>query len=276
MIVLVTTLKTTSGHGPKPCMDLDFTHAIKTSGTTRKITRMCAVVPGRYCKWVERSGALTPFTNSFPLLILNQLLYSASECIRSKAVCTYTIHMYICDWIWQNPASTHKASLRDMEILSNHCVVTSQCLKLCKRNLHQLFIYLLAITVWAYKLLTPNNALFWAAFFEQVIVSQVVVIGVVGGLNIGVLNEGRRQMESRDQVIALCGSSLYTNHSKLSDITAGKLSAIIINNSNKAMAFEWHQSSTHGFHRVRKMLQQKQTCYLSRKYSVLNESILDQ
>jgi len=42
------------------------------------------------------------------------------------------------------------------------------------------------------------------SFFEQVIVSQVVVIGVVGGLNIGVLKEGRRRMESRDQVMSLC------------------------------------------------------------------------
>jgi len=55
----------------------------------------------------------------------------------------------------------HKALLGDMEILSNHCAVTSQCLRLCKQNLQQLFI-------------------------------QVVVIGVVGGLNIGALNgEGR-------------------------------------------------------------------------------------
>jgi len=49
VIILVTTLRTMSGRGPKPCMDLDFTHAIKTSGTTRKITRVCAVVTGRYC-----------------------------------------------------------------------------------------------------------------------------------------------------------------------------------------------------------------------------------
>jgi len=39
----------TENHELKPCMDLDFTHAIKTSGTMRKITRMCAVVTGRYC-----------------------------------------------------------------------------------------------------------------------------------------------------------------------------------------------------------------------------------
>jgi len=42
----------------------------------------------------------------------------------------------------------------------------------------------------------------WAAFFKQVIVSQVVAIGVVGGLNIGVLNEGIG-MESRNQVMPL-------------------------------------------------------------------------
>jgi len=54
VIILVTTLRTMSGRGPKPCMDLDFTHAIKTSGTTRKITRkitrVCAVITGLYCK----------------------------------------------------------------------------------------------------------------------------------------------------------------------------------------------------------------------------------
>jgi len=49
-IILVTMLRTTSGCGPKPCMDLDFTHAIKMSGTTQKITRVCAVVTGQYCR----------------------------------------------------------------------------------------------------------------------------------------------------------------------------------------------------------------------------------
>jgi len=51
VIILVTTLRTASGRGPKPFMDLDFTHAIKTSGTTLKITRVCAVVTGRYCMY---------------------------------------------------------------------------------------------------------------------------------------------------------------------------------------------------------------------------------
>jgi len=60
--------------------------------------------------------------------------------------------------------------------------------------------------------------------FAWVIISQVVVIGVAGGLNIGVLNGGGRRTESRDQVKALCVPSLHSNHSKLSDVTAGKLS----------------------------------------------------
>jgi len=87
------------------------------------------------------------------------------------------------------------------------------------------------------------------------VVGGGVVIGVVGGLNIGVLNEGRRRMKFRDQVIALCGSSLHSNHSKLSDIPAGKLSVksqFIANNFNNAMAFEWPQSYIRGFHKVRK------------------------
>jgi len=74
------------------------------------------------------------------------------------------------------------------------------------------------------------------AFFEQVILSQVGW-WVAGGLNIGVLNEGGRWMESIDPVMALCGSSLHLNHSKLSDITASKLSVksqFISHNSNKA------------------------------------------
>jgi len=36
----VTTPRTMSGRGPKPCMDLDCTHAKEMSGTTRKISHM--------------------------------------------------------------------------------------------------------------------------------------------------------------------------------------------------------------------------------------------
>ena len=43
-----------------------------------------------------------------------------------------------------------------MAILSNHCVITSQCLQLCKQNLHQVCNYLLAITEWVYTFLIPQ------------------------------------------------------------------------------------------------------------------------
>jgi len=42
-------LRATSGREPKPCMVLDFTQAIRMSGTTRKIKRVCEIVAGRYC-----------------------------------------------------------------------------------------------------------------------------------------------------------------------------------------------------------------------------------
>ena len=60
----------------------------------------------------------------------------------------------------------HKALLGDMAILSNHCVITSECLQLCKQNLHQLFIYLLAITEWVYKFLIPKICPVLGSFFR--------------------------------------------------------------------------------------------------------------
>jgi len=49
--------------------------------------------------------------------------------------------------------------------------------------------------------------------------------------------------------MALCSSSVHSNHSKLSYVTAGKLSVksqFTAHSSNKAMASEWRQSSTRG------------------------------
>jgi len=40
----------------------------------------------------------------------------------------------MCEWIRQNPASMHKTSLGDTEILSNHCVVASQIIHLFISN----------------------------------------------------------------------------------------------------------------------------------------------
>ena len=75
----------------------------------------------------------------------------------------------------------HKALLGDMAILRNHCVITSQCLQLCKQNLHQLFICSLAITEWVYTFLIPKICPVLSSYFERVIISQVVVIGWEGG-----------------------------------------------------------------------------------------------
>jgi len=83
-------------------------------------------------------------------------------------------------------------------------------------------------------------------------------------------------MESRDQVMVLCDSSLHSNYSKLSDIAAGKLSVksqFITHNSNKAMASKWYRLSTCGCHRVSKKLQQKADLPPPRKYNVWNESV---
>jgi len=112
------------------------------------------------------------------------------------------------------------------------------------------------------------------AHTHSVCVSQVVVPGAVGGLNIGVLN-GVRQREFRDQVMALCGSSLHSKHSKLSDITAGKLSVkfqFIVHNSNKAMTSEWNLLMA--FKELGKKI--VETGHPPRKYRVQNESVLDQ
>ena len=85
----------------------------------------------------------------------------------------------------------HKASLGDMAILRNHGVIPSQCLQLCKQNLHQLFIYLLAITVWVYTFLIPKICSVLGSFFRvgNNITggsNRVGGWGVVGGLNIAV------------------------------------------------------------------------------------------
>ena len=53
-----------------------------------------------------------------------------------------------------------------MAILSNHCVITSQCLQLCKQNLHQLLIYLLVITEWVYTFLIPKTSRVLGSFFR--------------------------------------------------------------------------------------------------------------
>ena len=71
----------------------------------------------------------------------------------------------------------HKASLGDMAILIIIVQETSQCLQLCKQNLHQLFIYLLAITEWVYKFLIPKICPVLGSIFDWVIISQGPSLG---------------------------------------------------------------------------------------------------
>jgi len=66
-----------------------------------------------------------------------------------------------------------------MEILSNHCVIASKCLKAAQMKF-TLIIHP-SISFHFVGISNPNYALFWAVLFEWVIVSQVVAIGVVGG-----------------------------------------------------------------------------------------------
>jgi len=95
--------------------------------------------------------------------------------------------------------------------------------------------------------------------FVQVIISQVVVIRVVGGRWTSYRSIEWIRMTNGVQRPSY-GPLWLLSAYKLSDITAGKLSVksqFIAHNSKKAMVSEWHQSSTHGFHRVKKKLQQK-------------------
>ena len=93
----------------------------------------------------------------------------------------------ICDWIWQNPASTHRTTLRDMAISSINCIMAPWWIMLKKRKLQQVLVYSLAIIVWVNNFQTPEIQAVLSSFFRDGndiaggIVIGVVVIGVVGG-----------------------------------------------------------------------------------------------
>ena len=53
----------------------------------------------------------------------------------------------ICDWIWQNPNSTHRATLGDMAISSINCIIASWWIMLKKWKLQQVVAHSLAIIV---------------------------------------------------------------------------------------------------------------------------------
>ena len=89
------------------------------------------------------------------------------DCIGRHKRCDDSPSLRICDWIWQNPASTQKTSLGDMVILSKHCLIILRYLWLCKQNLQQLFIYSLyiAIIVWTCTFLTQRICPVLGSFF---------------------------------------------------------------------------------------------------------------
>jgi len=111
------------------------------------------------------------------------------------------------------------------------CVVTSQGLMSCKKNfapiIHPSISYhCVGVQDSDTKIMPSFGQLFWTGIIN---ISQEVAT------NIGALNEWGRWMESRDQVMAFCGLSMHSNHSKLSDIVTGKPSVksqFIIHNSN--------------------------------------------
>ena len=75
-------------------------------------------------------------------------------------------------------ASTHRATLGDMAISSNDCIIASWWIMLNKCRLQQVMVYSLAIIVWVNDFQAPKIQ---AAFFVTVMILHVVVIRVGGG-----------------------------------------------------------------------------------------------
>ena len=73
----------------------------------------------------------------------------------------------ICNWIWQNPASTHRATLRDMAISSNDCIVASWWITLKEWKSQQVLLYSLAIIVWVNNFQTPKIQAVLSIFFRD-------------------------------------------------------------------------------------------------------------
>jgi len=85
-----------------------------------------------------------------------------------------------------------------------------------KWKLQQVLVYSLAIIVWVNNFQAPEIQA------VTVMILQVVVIGVVGGLNIGVQNGIQRQLKARGPVWGSTGPFLCSQHSKLKIIDIGQ------------------------------------------------------
>ena len=69
---------------------------------------------------------------------------------------------------------------------------------------------------------TPKIRVVLSSFFVMVTILHAVVIGVVGGLNIGVQNGIRRQLKVRGPVWGPTGPFLCSQHSKLKITDTGQ------------------------------------------------------
>ena len=116
--------------------------------------------------------------------------------------------MCICDWIWQNPTSTHRVTLGHMAILSIRWIIASWWIMLKNWKLQQILVYSLAIIVWVNNFQAPKIQAVLSTFFVTVMILQVVVIG-------GVQNGIQRQLKARGPVWGPTGPSLCSQHSKL-------------------------------------------------------------
>ena len=87
-----------------------------------------------------------------------------------------------CDWIWQNPALTHRATLGDTVISSIYCIIPSWWIMLKEWKLQQVVVYSLAMIVWVNSFQTPEIQAALSSFFRVgIMIMQAVIIGVGGG-----------------------------------------------------------------------------------------------
>ena len=124
----------------------------------------------------------------------------------------------VCDWIWQNPASTHRTTLGDMAMSSINCIIAPWWIKLKKWKLLQLLVYSLAIIVWVNNFQIPEIQAVLSSFFRDgndIAGGSSRGGGEEGGLNIGVQIGMGRQLKARGPVWGPIGPFLCSQHSKL-------------------------------------------------------------
>ena len=188
-----------------------------------------------------------------------------SVCILKKPTLhteRFFFSIVICDWIWQNPASTHRATLGDMAISSIDCIIASWWIMLKNWKLQQVLVYSLAIIVWVNNFQTPEIQAVLCSFSCD---GNDIAggsnrgggCGVEGGLNIGVQNGIRRQLKARGPVWGPTGPPLCSQHSKLKITDIGQpfmacsvLQAPMQESHDHLMAPKCHSSLTQGLRKA--------------------------